>query len=421
MPSSIISNFSNAQHLQEMAITAIESQYQRPSEDIVSLSPEDQERKAFMGEINKFMAEIGKPLNKIPIMGYKELDLYQLYKEVVAAGGFLEVVKNVGTWSKIWKKLGNFDPSITDSSFRLKKNYERYLLEYEYKMFPEHRLQALELEKQMQMKKQNGEQTSPKSQERKPKSTEEKSKPKTKRTISRKPTYTSYKDIVRDKSGAPKMPLCLGELTIESLGSIIAQPPYTTEKHIWPVGFTSCRYFTSMINPDKKVKYTSQIIDGGDKPQFMVTAEDDPINPIVSHSPSGIWRTVLKRVMGKSASEDSRKNVSVSGTLRFGLAHPIVSHLIRELPGAEKCKDLSWSSSSPSNSPTFSRKRTIMEESDTEEAEAKRLKYEDEEYDLEEYDSHFSGRGVTFTSTSEIEDLEVAVATLQALKYCAVY
>jgi len=383
---------------------AIESQ--RPNEDIVSLSLEDQERKIFMGEINKFMAEIGKPLNKIPIMGYKELDLYQLYKEVVASGGFLEVVKNVGTWSKIWKKLGNFDPSITDSSFRLKKNYERYLLEYEYKMFPEHRLQALEMEKQIQIKKQSGIETSPKSQERRIKSPEEKSsKPKTKRTISaRKPSFTTCRDIVRDKNGAPKMPLILGELTLESLGNIIPQSPYVTEKHIWPIGFTSSRLFTSMITPDKKVKYTSQIIDGGDKPEFMIVAEDDPENPIISHSPSGSWSTVLKRVLGKTATEDSKKNVSVSGTLRFGLAHPVVSHLIRELPGAEKCKDASWSSSSPSNSPSHQRKRSVMEESDTEEMEFhKRAKYDDE-YDLEEYDSHFSARGVLFASKSEIDD-----------------
>ena len=49
--------------------------------------------------------------------------------------------------------MGNFDPSITDSSFRLKKNYERYLLEYEYKIHPDHRQQAAEIEKQVQVKK----------------------------------------------------------------------------------------------------------------------------------------------------------------------------------------------------------------------------------------------------------------------------
>jgi hypothetical protein len=61
------------------------------TEDIVSLSSsEERDRKLFMGDINRFMAEIGKPLSKIPIMGYKELDLYQLFKEVTAYGGFIE-------------------------------------------------------------------------------------------------------------------------------------------------------------------------------------------------------------------------------------------------------------------------------------------------------------------------------------------
>jgi len=43
----------------------------------------------------------------------------------------------------------------------------------------------------------------------------------------------------------------------------------------------------------------------------------------------------------------------------------------------------------------------------------------DEDYTLEEYEAHFS-RGV-FATRKEIDDLESAVATLQALKYCAVY
>jgi hypothetical protein len=127
---------------------------QQAMENIVSLSSsEERERKLFMQDLSKFMVEIGKPLSKIPIMGYKELDLFQLFKEVAAYGGFNEVVKNVGTWSKIWKRLANFDPSITDSSFRLKKNYERYLLEYEYKVLPEHRQQAIDMEKRTQIKK----------------------------------------------------------------------------------------------------------------------------------------------------------------------------------------------------------------------------------------------------------------------------
>jgi hypothetical protein len=99
-------------------------------------------KRAFVAQLTKYMSSNGRPVGKPPIMGYKELDLYNLFKEVIANGGYHSVVRNVGTWSKIWKRLSNFDPSITDSSYRLKKNYERYLLDYEYYRFPEHREQA---------------------------------------------------------------------------------------------------------------------------------------------------------------------------------------------------------------------------------------------------------------------------------------
>jgi len=97
----------------------------------------------FLTDLYNFALQNNQKLNKCPIMGYKELDLYQLYNEVIALGGFNQVVKTVGTWSKIWRRLSNFDPSITDSSFRLKKNYEKYLLEYEFHKFPEHREQGV--------------------------------------------------------------------------------------------------------------------------------------------------------------------------------------------------------------------------------------------------------------------------------------
>jgi len=502
------------------------------TENIVSLSypsAEDKERKVFMNDINKFMSEIGKPLSKIPIMGYKELDLYQLFKEVTAYGGFNEVVKNVGTWSKIWKRLGNFDPSITDSSFRLKKNYERYLLEYEYKCFPDHKQQAVELEKQMQLKKSQQQQmyqqqqtvlnssevagtlsvptvsmtsTSPQQSSPRPlsRSTDGKiERPKKANSGSRNGAKRSsksnnMKDLAREKSGAIKLPLVLGELTLENLGVIIPRPPYISEKHIWPVGFSSSRYFSSMLNPELRVKYTSQIVDAGDRPQFVVTAADDSSNPIISHSPSGAWRAVLKRIMAKnnnnpsnnSSSDDginkkNNNNISVSGTLRFGLAHPVVSHLIRELPNADKCQDvilLNSSSanmmtqyfnqvgsdsnnssplSSPPSSPTMSpiaspvssplsspwqlRKRKAnmnyndfysTSESDEEynnsATTSPRVKHTrssamNNQYDvvMEDNSEHFSARDVSFTTREEMDALESAVATLQALKYCTVY
>jgi hypothetical protein len=45
------------------------------------------------------------------------------------------------------------------------------------------------------------------------------------------------------------------------------------------------------------------------------------------------------------------KHFSVSGKLRFGLSHPTVSALLRELPNADKCPLTSWNSimSTPSS------------------------------------------------------------------------
>lgn len=93
MPSTILSSPSVLAHSELAAPVMHEAmEEQQATENLSSLSAgEERERKQFMNDINKFMIEIGKPLSKIPIMGYKELDLFQLFKEVCAYGGFNEV------------------------------------------------------------------------------------------------------------------------------------------------------------------------------------------------------------------------------------------------------------------------------------------------------------------------------------------
>jgi len=422
--------------------------------DQISLLSEERERKIFMQDLNRFMGEVGKPLSKIPIMGYKELDLFQLFKEVSAYGGFNEVVKNVGTWSKIWKRLGNFDPSITDSSFRLKKNYERYLLDYEYSSFPEHRKQALDLDIPLKRSSSTDSLTSPSSPEAPRLSKAKKAKRKTYPSpklskVTRSPVASVGTPLLsssgsfiveREKNGTLKMPLILGggALIVENLGKIIPRPPFITETHIWPAGFPSSRYFSSMINPEQRVKYTSQIIDFGDRPQFIVTASDEPHNPIISSSPSGAWRNVLKRVVG---TDDSKRNISVSGTLRFGLAHPIVSQLIRELAGyldtppTSPLEALPSSPSSVEGSPLADLKRKSPSRDTSSSSSSSEEEELDQDSNIElpttpkqqkidysqETKQYFSARNVQFTSRDELDALESAVATLNALKHCIVF
>jgi len=399
---------------------------QQATEDIVSLSSpptspssigfsEERERRIFLGELNKFMMDLGKPFNKIPIMGYKELDLFQLFKEVISYGGFNEVVKNVGTWSKIWKRLGNFDPSITDSSFRLKKNYERYLLEYEFKCFPENRQQTVDAEDNVGASKRsqnegsqemdlssisslslsssgskrmisyentelskyynnnhsgnssfsttctssssstttssssssNNSNNSSNSSNSSNGKKNSKNKPKRRSQSFSDFSLTSIEqamlplkmsssswtmpEIARDSNGVPLMPLLLGDLTIENLGVVIPRSPYVTEKHIWPIGFTSHRYLPSITNPELRVKYTCQIVDIGGRPQFLVDPSDHTGPPMsYAYSPSAAWNAVMVP-SNQPSSLGSREPDLGSGSARFGLIHPVVVRLLREL------------------------------------------------------------------------------------------
>lgn len=279
-----------------------------------------EERIVFSKAYAQYNMKAGRTVMKVPIMGYKELDLYTFYKEVQSYGGYHKVISKVGTWSKIWKNLINYDPSITDASFRLKRNYERFLLDFEHFQHPTRRSEIF-VKKIKTPNKTTGRTPKPK-----------------------KSVTPAFRDLQRDIYGRPKMPLILGEVTIESLGTVIQHPNFVTDKHVWPVGFTSHRYFSSMINPNVRVKYTSEIRDSGNmQPQFRVTAEDDPEHPIISHSPSGCWRIILKRVLPK---DDSRVNVSVSGRVRFGLAHPVTVRLLNEMAG----KELNYSDASDGHS-----------------------------------------------------------------------
>jgi AT-rich interactive domain-containing protein 4A len=114
-----------------------------------NLNGYEEKKREFLERLGSFLNSCGKrPSGKPPIMGYKELDLYSLYNEVVEHGGYHTVVRNVGTWSKIWKRLPNYDSSITDSSYRLKKNYERFLLDFEYHCCPQHKEEATHFQRQ---------------------------------------------------------------------------------------------------------------------------------------------------------------------------------------------------------------------------------------------------------------------------------
>lgn len=86
-----------------------------------------------------------------------------------------------------------------------------------------------------------------------------------------------------------------------------------------------------------KAEYTCEILDGGEKPLFRVTASEDPENPVTKDSTSGAWLEFAKRI---ELIQNKRKGekVTISGPDRYGLQENAVVQLIQQMPNADKCK-----------------------------------------------------------------------------------
>lgn len=64
---------------------------------------EEKKEEDFYRSLHQFMKKAGIQMTKIPVMGKNRIDLYRLFWMVnYKYEGFWWVVKNVGTWSKIW-------------------------------------------------------------------------------------------------------------------------------------------------------------------------------------------------------------------------------------------------------------------------------------------------------------------------------
>lgn len=173
-----------------------------------------------------------------------------------------------------------------------------------------------------------------------------------------------------DDTGQLCQPVQLGTtLTIYKLGEVeYERRAFHNDRHIWPIGFKSCRSYFSMLNPKRRCLYFSEILDGNEfsnsvtrddeseneednnnnnnnfhhttGPIFRVTADDDPKNPVISTTATGAWTTIVKTVNAKRAAQEGRvrrQYMTCSGPEMYGLSNPIVVQLIALLPNADKC------------------------------------------------------------------------------------
>ncbi|XP_074659928.1 uncharacterized protein LOC141912547 isoform X2 [Tubulanus polymorphus] len=87
-----------------------------------------EERDRFVAELYKFMDDRGTPINKAPVIGMKDLNLYKLFKIVKNLGGYNKVT-NLMKWRLVYSRMAL--PASNTASQQIKTAYKKYLHAFE--------------------------------------------------------------------------------------------------------------------------------------------------------------------------------------------------------------------------------------------------------------------------------------------------
>ncbi|XP_078095805.1 AT-rich interactive domain-containing protein 5B-like isoform X2 [Mustelus asterias] len=97
--------------------------------EVKDLVPSDVGQQSFLVDLYKFMKERGTPIERIPHLGFKQVNLLTLYKAVEKLGGY-EAVTTSRLWKNIYDELGG-NPGSTSAATCTRRHYERLVLPYE--------------------------------------------------------------------------------------------------------------------------------------------------------------------------------------------------------------------------------------------------------------------------------------------------
>ncbi|KAG9481307.1 hypothetical protein GDO78_010510 [Eleutherodactylus coqui] len=87
------------------------------------------ERDNFLQQLYKFMEDRGTPINKPPVLGYKDLNLFKLFRLVYQQGG-CDNIESGAVWKQIYMDLGI--PILNSAaSYNVKTAYKKYLYGFE--------------------------------------------------------------------------------------------------------------------------------------------------------------------------------------------------------------------------------------------------------------------------------------------------
>ncbi|XP_055451304.1 AT-rich interactive domain-containing protein 4A [Psammomys obesus] len=106
-----------------------EKEAKKEEEELPEEEPDPEERDNFLQQLYKFMEDRGTPINKPPVLGYKDLNLFKLFRLVYHQGG-CDNIDSGAVWKQIYMDLGI--PILNSAaSYNVKTAYRKYLYGFE--------------------------------------------------------------------------------------------------------------------------------------------------------------------------------------------------------------------------------------------------------------------------------------------------
>ncbi|XP_010636431.1 AT-rich interactive domain-containing protein 5A isoform X1 [Fukomys damarensis] len=97
-------------------------------EDSPEAGGEREEEQAFLVSLYKFMKERHTPIERVPHLGFKQINLWKIYKAVEKLGAY-ELVTGRRLWKNVYDELGG-SPGSTSAATCTRRHYERLVLPY---------------------------------------------------------------------------------------------------------------------------------------------------------------------------------------------------------------------------------------------------------------------------------------------------
>ncbi|CAJ1070402.1 AT-rich interaction domain 6 [Xyrichtys novacula] len=122
-----------------MALGTLQFQEEKPKDPA-----EENKEREFLKDVYIFMKKRDTPIERIPNLGFKQIDLYVMYKTVQEMGGYHQVTAQQ-MWKQVYNMLGG-NPKSTSAATCTRRHYEKLLLPYEchkkgitVSLLPQHR------------------------------------------------------------------------------------------------------------------------------------------------------------------------------------------------------------------------------------------------------------------------------------------